>query len=36
MPEGIGSKNFDDEGVRTKQEYFVKDGIFQEYFFKFV
>ena len=32
MPDGIGSKNFDDEGVRTKEEYFVKDGIFQNTF----
>ena len=32
IPEGIGSKNSDDEGIKTKEKYFVKDGIFKSTF----
>ena len=32
VPEGIGSKPFDDEGMKTKTNYFIEEGIFKNTF----
>lgn len=32
VPNGIGSKSFDDEGVQTRQNELIKNGIFQNLF----
>ena len=30
VPNSLGAKSFDDEGVSTEQRYFIRDGIFEE------
>lgn len=29
MPDSLGAKSFDDEGVPTKKTYYIKDGVFE-------